>query len=628
MSTHPYQLTFEASANLQRLLGRELIPNDEMAVIELVKNSYDSGAHNITILIQPERAKEPSYIELRDDGEGMTIENIRQHFMFAGYSSRPEQVNRRKRIPTGEKGIGRFASDKLGKELTVLTKARSDSKGIRLQIDWEAFRNKKKRFSDIKALYSVEPIPRLASGTILIITGLRSEWSESKVSSLRKSLAELLDPFYKSMNFRIDLEIPSSPKLSGPIVQERPGRADMDIEFWIKKNGQAVRSIAGKQYRGGSGIETINSAVDTSSLAGLKGRFFYTIDRPHKDFTKGIAPGVRLFRDGFRIEPFGSPAADWLGIAAKRAKRAGHAHVVPSRLFGFVEISRREHQELTDTTSRQALLDGEAARALVTFLGEQVRFLEETIRKQISEPRWKESKTRQAVEFEQAKLQTLSIMSFGLAHELRQPLQVIRTEADNIVTRLGQLGISDQTVHESQGAIDAGIERIDKNIEVIADISRGNTDAVETFDLADLVRRESALFSQFAAPRGIKIDIHAPAKHTATFNRFIISSVLLNLLSNAVSAIGDLGSGHDGKIEIELRKNNKQHIVVVTDNGVGISGDIRNKIFKKFATKKTGGMGVGLYLCKVMLTSHGGTIDFASQPNAETSFTVKFKDLG
>src|SRR5690348_14813643 len=113
------KLPFEASANLQRLIGRELIPNDEVALVELVKNSYDSGARKVTIVLQPPSEREPGSIAIRDDGEGMTLDALKNLFMIAGYSERPEQVGTSRRVPTGEKGIGRFASDKLGKRLTV-----------------------------------------------------------------------------------------------------------------------------------------------------------------------------------------------------------------------------------------------------------------------------------------------------------------------------------------------------------------------------------------------------------------------------------------------------------------------------------------------------------------------------
>src|ERR1035438_33089 len=101
-------LTFDVSANLQKLVGEELVTNEEMAVIELVKNAYDSGALNVTITIQPETTRRPGFITIKDDGPGMSLQEFRRLFMFAGYSERDTESKTATRIPTGEKGIGRF----------------------------------------------------------------------------------------------------------------------------------------------------------------------------------------------------------------------------------------------------------------------------------------------------------------------------------------------------------------------------------------------------------------------------------------------------------------------------------------------------------------------------------------
>src|SRR6266581_6145076 len=124
------KVPFEASAHLQRLIGRELIPNDEMAIVELVKNSYDSNARNVRIHIRPETVREPGLIRISDDGSGMSEQDIKRLFMFAGYSERPDEVRRAERIPTGEKGIGRFAADKLGGRLDVFTKTTKTREGL------------------------------------------------------------------------------------------------------------------------------------------------------------------------------------------------------------------------------------------------------------------------------------------------------------------------------------------------------------------------------------------------------------------------------------------------------------------------------------------------------------------
>ena len=621
-------LSFEASANLQRLIGRELIPNDAIAVIELVKNAYDSGARNLEIVLQPQTKKVPGYIEFRDNGQGMTIGELRKLFMVAGYSERPEQVKTSSRIPTGEKGIGRFASDKLGQFVEVYTKVLNEDHGVLLEIDWNAFSDKRKKFNEIVAPYKKATIDRISkdkSGTIITITGLRSKWLPESVEELRRALSDLLDPFYETMGFVIDLQVRGSDKFSGKIVPVRPGSADIAIEFSIHKNGASIRQISGGQFDRPKA--EVPSNANTKLLPRLTGRFFYSTEKPKKEFTKGLPPGVRLFRDGFRVEPFGSRTADWLGIAEKRAKRAGHAHIVPTRLFGFVEISRRSQQELVDTTSRQALLDTNAAGALVTFLKEQVSFLEELIKTKVAEPRWKENKRRKAVQFEQARLHTLSIMSIGLAHELRQPLQVIRSEAENITTRLGQLKISDNNIIESQKGIDSSVDRIDQRINFISKISKG-IEHVESFDLAALVKMECGFFESTTNLLQTKIEVDTPTTQSTIFSPAAVSSILWNLLDNSIGAIRDLDGARKGRIVVTLSTIGGHHILTVADNGAGISNTMRGRIFKRFASRKTGGMGVGLYICHTLINSMGGSIDYKSRERIGTTFTVKFSNTG
>src|SRR5258705_2875023 len=117
----PENLQFEASAYLQTLIGRGLFRSREFALIELVKNAYDSGASFVEVSIQLPSAKTPGTISVRDDGEGMDLEQFKRSFMFAGFSRRPDQVEAATRVPTGEKGIGRFASDRLGSQLIVVS---------------------------------------------------------------------------------------------------------------------------------------------------------------------------------------------------------------------------------------------------------------------------------------------------------------------------------------------------------------------------------------------------------------------------------------------------------------------------------------------------------------------------
>ena len=620
-----HTLRFEASAHLQRLIGRDLIPNDEMAIVELVKNAYDSGAKHVHIYVQSTTEREPGLIRITDDGSGMSKADVSKSFMFAGYSQRPDEVRGASRISTGEKGIGRFAADKLGDTLNVYTKTAQSKNGLRLTIHWKDFENRLKRFNEVEASYATSRVPGLGSGdsgTVLEITGLRGRWDADKIASLRTDLSDLLNPYARPKDFEIAVEIAGSRRLGPQLIEPLKPEADWSMEISIA--GERIHRVVRRRgQRAPIEDQRGSSPADLAYLRGLKARFLHFDKRPSKKVSKGLAPGVRVYRDGFRIEPFGSRSADWLHIAETRAKRAGHAHVVPSRLFGFVEISRTLNPELADTTSRQALLDTSTARNLVTVLRSQVDSLGDLFRSR-AEPRWTENRRRRAIEVEQARLHTLGVMSFGLAHELRQPLQTIRSEAHNIQTKLTQLGTTDEDIDAAQAAIDRGVDRIDQNIALVSAISKGSVTDKTKCDLADLVQKEASLFRPRCHAFGIQLKVESPASQEATVNQFAVYTVLINYLQNALEAVE--ASGRPGRITLTLTKTGGQHYITVEDNGEGVSKDIQSKLFKRFATKKTGGMGVGLYYCKTIVESHGGKVGFDSEDGKGARFRAEFPD--
>jgi signal transduction histidine kinase len=617
------QLQFEASAYLQTLIGRELIRSEDLAVIELVKNAYDSGAHNATVTVRPARLKEPGEIIVADDGSGMTISQFRRAFMWAGYSEKPGDHTEDRRIPTGEKGIGRFAADRLGQRLTVVTRTQPSQPGLKVEIDWSAFNSRTKRFSDVKVPVSEvsrDPLLPSSSGTILRITRLRQTWEHDQLQSLRRALSQLLDPYRQPTDFKIDLRVPTAPTVSGPILQPPIVEADIQIDFRVLKDGVVTRRRRGRLNGDRVEEETLHPAIDLAGLTGLHGRFFYFLRRPSKEEAKAFVPGVRLYRDGFRVEPLASHSADWLGVAEKRIKRAGHAHIVPSRLFGFVSVSRVTNPGLKDTTSREALIETNEARGLVSLLRRELEFLERTIETEVTEPRWRESRERKAVALDQARLQSLSIMSFGLGHELRQPLQAIRLEAHNIATRLQQLNITDADITEAQQNIDADIERIDKNIQLVASIASGSLERNEEIDLARVVRDQAGLFDTRCAAQGIDLTVDAAQSAAAKANATLVGIVLINLIKNSIDALVEVHDGRTRKIVVTLRDEGTKYAVEVADNADGIPAAIQPKIFRKFATEKTGGWGVGLYNCRLFLKNHGGEISFSTRQGIGTTF--------
>jgi signal transduction histidine kinase len=626
MAANDEKLQFEASAYLQTLIGRELIRTQEAAVVELVKNAYDSGAHNVTIMIAPPTTKRTASIKITDDGSGMDLKRLQKIFMVAGYSERDKELDQ-DRVPTGEKGIGRFASDRLGSRLLVETKTTDQINGTLVDINWELFDDRRKKFNEIKVPYHQRPIPGMDvrdSGTTLTITGLREQWEPGAIERLRQVLSELLNPYETPKDFTITLVVEGSEKYTGPITTQRIEDAAFDLRFTVNDQGVLERKM-----RTQGGKPTVDKAVlpDAKLLAGLTGRFLYFTKRPPKQSVQGRPPGVFIYRDGFHVEPFGSQRADWLGIGEKRAKRAGHAHIVPSRLFGFLSISRTKHAKLQDTTSHEALIDNDQARALVHLLRDEiVDFLDDKIRVAVDAPRWAENRAKAEAALQQARFQALNVMSSGVAHELRQPLQAIRADAGNIDFRLQQLKINDPIIKAAQQSIDTSIERISQRIQLISELTGNKLDITQQVNISDIIQEECTLLDQRALEQSVRLIVTLPKTRTAVVSESLVRMVVKNMVDNAIHALAKVTDGRRRVITVRLVGSKGQHDITVEDNGMGIPKEIQSTLLRAFATQTTGGMGVGLYICQLLLKSHHGTINFTTTPNVGTVFTATFVD--
>ena len=123
------------------MLGRDLISSEPIAVAELVKNAYDAGAKEIVITLH---VNQPQKLVIRDNGRGMSLPEFKRLWMRPGYSEKTNYDPKSQRPLLGEKGIGRFAADKLAAKLTVITKRANESDALRVPFNWEDFDNRSK----------------------------------------------------------------------------------------------------------------------------------------------------------------------------------------------------------------------------------------------------------------------------------------------------------------------------------------------------------------------------------------------------------------------------------------------------------------------------------------------------
>ncbi len=156
------QIAFRPRARLLKLIGEELISDEVVAVSELVKNAHDADASEVVIAFRAVTT-EAGEIDISDNGHGMSLETLLKRWMEPAASTKigsGRQVTRRGRRVLGEKGVGRFAADKLGRHLEVISRAQGSKEEVRAVIDWDMFDDDSLLLSEIKNRWEVRPTSR------------------------------------------------------------------------------------------------------------------------------------------------------------------------------------------------------------------------------------------------------------------------------------------------------------------------------------------------------------------------------------------------------------------------------------------------------------------------------------
>lgn len=425
---------------MKNIIGKELITDPNTAIFELVKNSYDANANEVTIIFEniSSGKKSRSRLLIIDDGDGMSLEEIKEKWLFAGFSEKKidenkreeeiqkeyeDKIKRNERIFAGAKGIGRFSSDRLGKNLIIYTKKEKQKIINKLEIDWDKFKDQKKHFQKVTAEYSsVKKIPidhkklrDFKKGTILEIIPLEDEWDRKKLLKLKQFLQRLINPNQvKGVNhFKIFMEVKElagedlKRKYAERRMEEKHSKKFLEADKDFKKIQTAVRETINGEIKNivfekleikTTQIECVVTREKIITTIIDKGVFVFEVKeennfKPLKDikihifylnrdaktiFTKimGVKPfhfgSIFLYKNGFRIQPFGDVKDDWLdleagkgqGFARKLSRREVIGRIeINGPQIGFKEVSSRDRGVVV-TKEYELLLDLVKTKAL------------------------------------------------------------------------------------------------------------------------------------------------------------------------------------------------------------------------------------------------------------------------
>ncbi|MEI8269967.1 MAG: sensor histidine kinase [bacterium] len=420
---------FQPYARLMNIIGDQLITNKIVGVIEVVKNCYDADAENVQVRFLNMSnfgksyftEKEQSYIEIEDDGDGMTLATIKNVWLRPATPIKLEKrqnkqdVTQKGRIIQGEKGIGRFAIHKLGEKIEIFTKAEGHNE-VKLEMDFTEFNPEKvdlfnqpvteyKLLNDVNNNWCENDPPeeiKKPHGTLIRIYNLRDEWKVIDFKDLYKAIQRLIPPFDENAeklgvkfisDFNITIYLGNKIYTSEQVTTFKDviERAQFTMLGSISEAGEITfdykcispkREIENRKVSLLSTEEMSNFLYDSKSINKWRkdyerklpkcGKFFFTFyayDLKNKDktiLTKEIEEFIKdnfvfLYRNGVRVYPYGEKGQDWLELDKLRATIRAASFISYNDLTGFVYIEKNENKLLKDSSNRQGMMDIDGA---------------------------------------------------------------------------------------------------------------------------------------------------------------------------------------------------------------------------------------------------------------------------
>jgi signal transduction histidine kinase len=398
------QLHFKTNVQLKSIIGKDLINDDNIAILELVKNSFDADAKQVTVKYLNLKKNDDKTIDsfsndtsrliVQDNGLGMNLNDIQNKWLNIAYSGKKIIKTQHKRRMAGAKGIGRFSCDRLGKYLNLYSKTSKDGEYVKLTIDWKKFEidDEDKEIQSIPLQFkyiTTEELKDLGfepfnQGVLLEIIKLRSTWAYStfdKKKNINWDTEKLINPnqAFEDNDFGIYLDAPEfidenevlkdNDKFIGKVENRIFDKLDFKSTSIEVSTIDSGTNILTKLKDKGQTVFWINEKNPYyPDIKNVKATIYYLNPYAKAFFTRqtGIQSvnygSVFLFINGFRISPYGEVGNDWLGLDRRKAQ--GHSRYIGLReTVGHIEIWDDEN-EFQIVTSREGVVKNESFQKL------------------------------------------------------------------------------------------------------------------------------------------------------------------------------------------------------------------------------------------------------------------------
>ena len=397
---------FKITPRIIAHLGEDLIKNESIAVLELVKNSYDAYASKCDVYFEEQNGKISS-IQISDNGCGMDADIIKDVWLVIGTDNKKRILQQEglTRYPLGEKGIGRLGVHKLGRKITLLSKSK-DNYEIELKIDWEKLETAKSIDSfPVEINQNLIPLhfSENETGTKIIIESLKSEWDRRQLREIYRNIMSLHSPFedgsdqfevtIRSNNERLFAGLPTFEDIIsngglyfGSCVLSGNKIKSFKYEFkpWPTLNkissGRIITEqnlpeydiplVGYKEVEGKAKPQQYDINLDELKIGDIKfdiiifekDSIIFNFVNAEKttinDYLKENG-GIRVYRDNVRVYDYGERDNDWVGIDLKRVHRVG-GNISNNIILGSVRLDRKGSVGLKEKTNREGFIEDEA----------------------------------------------------------------------------------------------------------------------------------------------------------------------------------------------------------------------------------------------------------------------------
>ena len=722
------------AARLIRTIGQDLIKDVYAAIVELVKNSYDADSSNVLIRFHYNELKALLSIKIEDHGIGMSFNTVVNKWLVPATNDKlVRKTSDNGRALQGRKGIGRFAAGILGQQILLETSHNGSTTSLLL--DMEELETTE--YLDQVEINVEEKVTNLPNGTIINIetSGLSAEdvaaiWTSRQLRKLFIELRGLTAPdeIYQMAKeqgfdirhdpFEIKLSFESFPiseySQREIIITPFPvlDLYDYKISGKVDSQGRASLSFHNNNVKAVVEEFIIEIPLDLEKSESFPGDIFIDIRAYDRDpdnieniILRGMKDpdsgqylgkqeakrvldeyyGVGIYREQFKIRPYGDQSVDWLDLDKKRVQnpsfKIGH-----NQIIGFVYVRAEESSGLQEKSARDGLVENSAYFGLTTIVSKVINELEGRRftyrRKSLRGGRSKthENDVDDLFDFEKTKesiskeLKNIGItesqqkiiesaVELALNLEAKKKTEYVRSIRETIAIYQGQANLGKIThviLHEGRKNIKYISETIPRILKWATQISKkydeetaktlqDRSEKVLThtkglsflFNKIDPLARtkrlpaknlniKSEIENCFLIFQGeidrekiiANINVQEP-NISIMANEIDLITVFSNLIENSIFWM-QYTNEKEKNITINVFKEDESVIVDFKDSGPGFQGGNLELMFEPGYSMKRNGLGLGLALAGNAMTRIGGTIE-AKRADEGAIFEIIFK---